>query len=85
MDVLPTMKASELTEKATNFAKDLAERLEDFNREHPEPEISEEEWSYIREQFGGKIPGPTPTELIPTFEEIFCSYIASRYVIIPES
>ena len=79
----PIMEAAELYDKAAQFAKDLVSRLEQINEQHPMPRLSEDEKKVISTRYGEKIPGPSPQDSQSSFERLFCSYIASRYIIVP--
>jgi len=79
----PIMKADELHDKAAQFAQDLVARLEKINEQHPIPSLSEDEQKFISTQYGNKIPGPSPRDYQNVFEQLFCSYIAARYIIVP--
>lgn len=82
MDALPSMKASELQKRAASFARDLAEQLEKFNSENPEPQMDEEARHRLKTDIIAQL--PTPGRSIGTFETVFCRYMASRSLIIPE-
>ena len=81
---LPTIKASELVDKAASFACELAAQLDALNQEHPTAEMSPKEKEVLEKTFGGNIPGPFPQQFIPAFQRLFFTYMASRYVIVPD-
>jgi hypothetical protein len=81
---LPTMKAGELSRLAGEFARELANRLEGINQHYPYPTLSPKAEIYLKEQLGGRIPGPEPSDYLRVFESIFCRYISSHYVITPD-
>lgn len=87
MDVysaLPTMKASAVLDRARNFASVLVQRLEDFNRQHPEPEMSPEAREYFEKEYSSSLLPPDPKNFILVFEATFCRYMASQIVIVPD-
>jgi hypothetical protein len=81
---LPSIRASELTGKATTFAYELAAELDALNQQYPTAEMSPKEKEFLEKTFGGNIPGPVPQQFIPVFERLFFAYMASRYVIVPD-
>lgn len=81
---LPTMKATQLAAKAAEFANILASELEAFNKQYPEAQLDQEAKDYLQRTFPAGVSGPSPKDSRGTFEAIFCRYIASRSVIIPE-
>jgi hypothetical protein len=81
---LPTISASDLASRASAFANNLAGQLEVLNRQYPTAEMSAEAKEVLEKTFGGTIPGSTPHDFIHVFEHLFCRYMASRWVIIPE-
>ena len=79
----PSVRDGTLSDNVEKFARDLAERLEKFNEEHPRPEMGDDAWKRFREKHGENIPRPTPHDLIPTFRIVFGLYMSSRYGIVP--
>jgi hypothetical protein len=83
MNELPSIKASDLAELSAQFAKDLAARLEEIDRQYPSPQMSQEGQSRLEHISGADIPGPKTQEYLRAFESLFWQYMASRYVILP--
>jgi hypothetical protein len=81
---LPTITASELAYRAVEFANHLAEKLRDVNQKYPTAVLGPEFNDIMAQARMGTLPGPTPAESIPIFEQLFYAYMASRYVIIPD-
>jgi hypothetical protein len=82
--MLPSMKARELSQLASQFATNLAERLEDLNRQYSSPVLSPEAVEYVETTYGERIPGSVPSDYLQVFEGLFCRYMSSRWVIIPD-
>ena len=81
------IKASEVVTRAEKFARDLAQRLNELNDRCPSPQLGpEEDWeNAVRAQeFGEPVPSPTPNDLLPAFQELFCRYMASQAEIVPD-
>jgi hypothetical protein len=81
---LPTIRASELAGKAITFAHELVAKLDALNEEHPTAEMSPIDKESLEKTFGGNISGPAPHQFIPIFERLFFTYMASRFVVIPD-
>jgi hypothetical protein len=81
---LPTMNASRATDLASRFARQLAASLDDINRQYPTAHLDPAFQDIIDQARAGTLPGPTPTDSIPTFERLFLLFIASRYIIVPD-
>jgi hypothetical protein len=82
---MPTIKASELAERARNYADDLAKRLEQLDAEYRRPEgMSEQTFEELRKAHDGRLPGPTVREFHGRFQRLFYEAIASQYLIIPD-
>ncbi len=87
MEALPTMQASELRDRAASFANDLAKQLENFNSEYPQPKMDDVARHGLINLPSNEVISPTlpmPARSRENFEAVFCRYIASRCVIIPE-
>jgi hypothetical protein len=84
MTALPTITAGQVAELASRFARQLADRLGDINRQHPAAELDPEFQDIIDQARARTLRGPTPAEAIPTFERLFLAFIASRYMIVPD-
>jgi hypothetical protein len=84
MTALPTITASQVAELASRFARQLADRLGDINRQYPAAELDPEFQDIIDQARARTLRGPTPAEAIPTFERLSLAFIASRYVIVPD-
>jgi hypothetical protein len=82
---LPMVSSSQATELASRFARQLAERLDDINRQYPTAEPDPEFQDIMAQAREGTLPGPTPADAIPTFERLFLDFIASRYAIVPDN
>jgi hypothetical protein len=81
---LPTIRASELMSRAANFARDFAARLDALNEEYPTAEMSQKDKEFLEKTLGDRDLGPAPHRFIPVFERLFLTYMASRYVIVPD-
>jgi hypothetical protein len=81
---LPTIRASELAEKATMFAHELAAELDALNEQYPTAVLSPKDKETLEKNFKGNVPGPAPQQFIPVFKRLFFTYMASRYVIVPD-
>lgn len=79
----PTRQSEELSLHAQNFAEDLVGKLVEFNERYPQPEIGEDAWQVIQNNYGENIPGFTPPQMRDRFEMVFCLYMGSRYGIVP--
>jgi hypothetical protein len=82
---LQTIPAGRAIELAADLADHLAKELEGVNQKYPGPgrlaEASHDllMWAYSRAQ-----DGPTPSDSVPVFKRLFLTYIASKYVIVPD-
>ena len=81
---LPTREASRATLLASSLAHQLAGRVENVNMKYPAAEPDPGFGDIVAQAHAGTLPGPTPTESIPTFERLFLVLMASRYVIVPD-
>jgi hypothetical protein len=81
--MLPTITMSELRDRAAGFAKHLAEQLEKLNRDS-HAVLPPEAQKYVEGVPDEQILRPTPFEYQSLFESVFCRYIASHYIIIPD-
>jgi hypothetical protein len=81
---LPSMKASQATELASRFARHLAAELDGVNRKYPAAELGSEFQDIMAQAHAGTLPGPTPADCVPIFEQLFYTYMASQYVIVPD-
>jgi hypothetical protein len=81
---LPTIRASELVSKAASFASDLAGQLDALNQKYPTADLDPQEKEFLEKNFSGNLPGPEPKQFIPVFERLFFTYMASRFVVIPD-
>ena len=68
---LPTIRANELATRAATFAYHLASKLDGVNAEYPAAELEWHEQEMLEKNFGGTLPGPTPTQFIQAFERVF--------------
>jgi len=82
--LLPTITISELAQRAHNFAHTLAVELEGVNQKYPAAELGPQFQDIVAQAHAGTLPGPTPADSIPMFEQLFYAYMASRYVIVPD-
>jgi len=82
--MLPTIRVSEVAERATAFARQLAAKLEAINEAHSAAHLSVSAQEVLEKTSGGQPLGPSPFELVPTFERLFFTHIASRYVIVQD-
>lgn len=84
---LPTIKAAEVDGRASSFAEDLIERLNDLNSKTLCPQMSDESNNYMTQRYGAEFAkeqlSPTPEKLKFMFASHFCTYIAKRFVIVP--
>jgi hypothetical protein len=80
----PRMTASHAADLASRFARHLAASLDGINRQYPTANLGPEFQDIIDQAHAGTLPGPTPTDSIPTFERLFLLFIASRYTIVPD-
>lgn len=78
MDHLATITASELTKRAQAFADDIVGRLEHLNEQCSIVGII-----LTSEQIQMVSEGPQPRDKHQRFQELFCEYMATQYVIIP--
>jgi hypothetical protein len=81
---LPTIRISEVTRRAAEFARNLVAKLEAINEAYPVAHLSPTDQKIFEELSRGKPIGPAPSELVPVFERLFFAYMASRYVIVPD-
>jgi hypothetical protein len=78
---LPTIPASRVTGMASHFARRLAAELEDVNRKYPIAKgLEQENYETIAQAYADA----NPANAVPVFERLFLSYMASRYVIVPD-
>jgi hypothetical protein len=84
MTAPPTITASRATDLASRLARQLAASLDDINRQYPVANLGPEFQDIIDHARAGTLPGPTPTDAIPTVERLFLAFLASRYVIVPD-
>lgn len=79
-----SITASELAKLAGEYAHAMAEALDGLNKQYPNPlEITGEEAENLR-KYSDQISGPTPHQLIPAFERLFCLTMAEQFVVIPD-
>jgi hypothetical protein len=71
MKAFPTIPASRAADLASRFAQTLAEQLDDINRQYPTANLGPAFQEIIDQARAGTLPGPTPTDAIPTFERLF--------------
>jgi hypothetical protein len=83
MPSLPSMRLNKVHEQATAFAEMMVNQLDDFNKKHPSPSMSENALRYLRET-SGELSSLTPVDLRRRFVEIFYGYIAAHYIILPD-
>lgn len=76
------LKASELHKRSEAFATELVARLDRFNAEHPEPNMSAGPIASINRKAVADL-SPTPRQWEHGFRNAFSRYLASRYIIIP--
>lgn len=77
----PTITASRATGMASHFAQMLAAELEDVNRKYPVAKgLEQEAYEAIAQTYADA----NPANAAPVFERLFLSYMASRYVIVPD-
>ena len=75
------IKASELDKISEALATELVQRLDRFNAEHPEPNMSTESSAPINRS-QNELPS-NPLQLRNAFQSSFCRYVASRCIIVP--
>ena len=74
-------KDSEVATQAEEFARDLAQQLNELNDRYPSPQLDPEEaqGSGTRAQeFGEPVAGPKPDDLLLTFQNLFRRYMDSQ-------
>jgi hypothetical protein len=81
---LPIMTISELTDRASAFAGNLATRLEDVNAKYSIADMTPEEQEIFAKTIRSMSHDQAPSHFIPVFERLFFAYMASRYVIVPD-
>jgi hypothetical protein len=81
--MLPMITVSELQERAAGFANDLVEKLEKINL-HSNATLTPEARTYVDALPPEQIFHPSPSEYRHIFENVFCRYIASHYIILPD-
>jgi hypothetical protein len=80
------MTASKLTELALEYAQAMAREMTELNAEYTRPDpagMTRREKENLK-QYGVDRPNPTPEQLIPTFERLFCLTMAEYVVIVPD-
>lgn len=78
------ISAGELNTRTEKFVSIMVEELTKFNEKNPRPKMSEEDWERVHREVGDKEIPPLPKDSRLAFETVFCCYVASRYIIIPE-
>jgi hypothetical protein len=76
-----TAPAAEVDKRAEQFATHVVERLKEFNRDNPEPDLPSEARSRIDESVRKQ--APTPDQLHFWFRVAFVRYLASKEIIVP--
>jgi hypothetical protein len=78
------ISAGELSTRAEKFVAIMVDELTKFNEKNPRPEMSEEDRERVHKEVGDKEIPPLPKDFRLAFETVFCRYVASRYIIVPE-
>ena len=80
-----TITAGHAIELAASLAHQLAGDLDSVNQKYPvASKLGPESHDILMQAYAGTLPGPIPTDAIPTFERLLILYIASKYVIVPD-
>jgi hypothetical protein len=82
---LQTITAGRAIELAAGLAHQLAGELDGVNQKYPGASgLGQESHDILTQAHAGTLPGPTPSDSVPVFERLFLTYIASKYVIVPD-
>jgi len=81
--MLPTITMGELRERSGGFAKELIEKLEKINL-HSNTILPPEAQKYVEALPPEQIVHPSLSSYQHVFENLFCRYIASHYIIVPD-
>ena len=79
-----TITASDLSQRAQEYAEEMVRVIEEFDRQHPFPagwtQTDEERFRIVSAQ----LTHPTREEMKATFAELFCLSMADSHVIVPD-
>jgi hypothetical protein len=81
---IPTIRVSEVAARAEGYAKSLASNLEGLNVQFSHPVLDTHGQEIFQKISGNMDLEPMPAQFIPVFERLFFTYMASRYIIIPD-
>jgi hypothetical protein len=81
--VLPRITVSELQTRAGGFAKELVENLEKINRDS-NTVLTPEAQKYVESLPAEQFSHPLPADYRHVFESVFCRFMASHYIIVPD-
>ena len=80
---LPRITASDLLQRAAQFAEEMVRGSKKLNRQYPFPKgLTKAERKALQDAADATY--PTPEEMRTHFEELFCLYMAQHYVIVPD-
>jgi len=81
---IPTITVSEVAGRAEAYAKSLASNLESLNAKFFHAVLDERNQEIFQKFSGNMDLEPMPAQFIPVFERLFFTYMASRYIIVPD-
>jgi hypothetical protein len=85
----PSIKTTDLLNRADRFSERLVEDLLDINKSYPHAvQLSDGEQRLLENvprTSSGELPGPTPDSSRLIFKAIFCAYMAEQFILEPNS
>jgi hypothetical protein len=83
-EAMPKIQASEVAQRAKNYADELVRHLEELDTEYPKPaEMSEQTFQELHTQ-DGQLPGPSARRFHGRFQRLFYEAISAHYLIVPD-